>query len=397
MGGFHSSKTVPWLALTNISFFLTNISFFRVQDRRRSTGLLQKGLEFLALVLRILLWPLRRLSELLLPAGEYDGLSPAVTEKAAQQFVQHLKSLASSSTQQAAVDASFSTLGFEALRQEAVASTSLIVVLLHSPLHRQADTFLKNMILSQPMLEFLNQDNIKTLGSSIHTSQGTSLAYQLGASCYPVFAMLQPSTSSNSGSAKLVFKAEGPTLLKMKPNQILPLLNGTYHRFQMVAAEEVARRVEREQEVELRRQQDAEYQEALRADQERERQRQEEREREERRIQEEAERERQKVQAETDRLGKAKSLLRPEPASGGTRIRFTLPSGKKVDRRFENDETVASLKAFLILHFAENNPEIKNIALSTNFPKKTYDDDDQTLTESGLAPQAVLMVQDLDA
>lgn len=338
-----------------------------------------------------------------MPPGEYDGLSPAVTEKAAQQFVQHLKSLANNSTQQAAVDTSFSTLGFEALRQEAVATNSLIVVLLHSPLHRQADVFLKNMILSQPMLEFLNQDNIKTLGSSIHTSQGASLAYQLGVSSYPVFAMLQvqPSTggtsSSSSSAAKLIFKAEGPTLLKTQPNQILPLLNGTYHRFQMVTAEEVARRIEREQEIELRRQQDEEYQQALRADQERERQREEQREMEERRIREEAERERQKVQIEQDRIGKAKSLLRPEPASGGARIRFTLPSGKKLDRRFENDETVASLKAFLILHFAENNPEIKHIAISTSFPKKTYDEDDKTLVESGLSPQAVLMVQDLDA
>lgn len=337
------------------------------------------------------------MGELLLPPGEYDGLSPAVTEKAAQQFVQHLKSLATSSTQQAAVDASFSTLGFEALRQEAATSSSLIVVYLHSPLHRQADSFLKSLILSQPILEFLNQDNIKTIGVSIHTSQGASLAYQLGASCYPLFAMLQPNGSSSSSSAKLVFKAEGPTLLKMQPNQILPLLNGTYSRFQMVAAEEVARRIERQQEVELRRQQDEEYQEALRADQERERQRQEDQEREERRLQEEAEKERQKVEAENNRLEKARALLRPEPSSGGTRIRFALPSGKKLERRFESDETVASLKAFLTLHFAENNPEIRNITLSTNFPKKTYDEDDKTLTESGLAPQAVLMVQDLDA
>lgn len=367
------------------------------QDRRRSVGLLQKGVEFLVLFLRILLWPVRKVSDLLLPPGDYDGLSPAVTEKAAQQFVQHLKGLASDATQQAAIDAAFSTLGFEALRQEAVVTNSLIVVLLHSPLHVQADAFLKSMILSPPMLEFLNQDNIKTLGSSIHTSQGASLSYQLGASSYPLLALLQPSTSSSSSAVKLIFKAEGPTLLKLQPNQILPLLNGTYHRFQMVTAEEVARRIEREQEMELRRQQDEEYQQALRADQERERKREEEKQQEERRVRDEEERARHKAQVESERIERAKALVRPEPASGGARIRFTLPSGKKLDRRFDNDETIASLKAFLTLHFAEHNPEIKNIALSTSFPKKTYDEDDKTLTESGLSPQAVLMVQDLDA
>ena len=135
----------------------------------------------------------------------------------------------------------------------------------------------------------------------------------------------------------------------------------------------------------------------MRADQERERQRQEEREREEQRVREEEEREQAKQKAEEERLANAKALLRPAPAAGGTRIRFQLPNGKKLDRRFENDETVGALKAFLILHFAEEQPEIKNIALSTNFPKKTHDDDAKTLQESDLCPQSVLMVQDLDA
>lgn len=363
-------------------------------DRRRPTSFFQKWIDLLSLLLRIALWPVKRASEFLMPPGEYDGLSPAVTEKAAQQFVQHLKSLSTTQSQQTAIGSAFSTLGFTALRQDAANTNSLIVVILYSPLHRQAEDFLQKMI-STPMLEFFNQDNVKTLGSSIHTSQGASLAYQLGVSSYPVFAMLQP--KANSESAKLIFRAEGPTLLKLKPTQLLPLLNGTYQRFMMVVAEEVARRIEREQEAELRRQQDEEYQEALRADQERERQKAEEREQEQRRIEEEAEKEKKAAQAEQDRLENAKALIRPAPTSGGTRIRFVLPSGKKLDRRFESDETVAAVKAYLILHFAENNPEIKNIALSTSFPKKTYDDDKQTLLESDLAPQAVLMVQDLDA
>lgn len=386
-----------WIKLSLSSLIVLKKFYFYPmlqQDRRRSTSFFKKWVELLSLLLRIALWPVKRASELLMPPGDYDGLSPAVTEKAVQQFVQHVKSLATTPTQQAAIDRAFSTLGFSALRQDAADTSSLIVVVLYSPLHRQAEEFLQKMI-SQPMLEFFNQHNVKTLGSSIHTSQGMSLSYQLGVSSYPAFAMLQP--KANSESAKVIFRAEGPNLLKMKPNQLLPLLNGTYQRFMMVVAEEIARRIEREQEVELRRQQDEEYQEGLRADQERERQREEEKEREQRRIEEEVEQERKAAQAEEDRLDQAKALLRPAPTSGGTRIRFVLPSGKKMDRRFESDETVAALKAYLILHFAQEQPEIKNIALSTNFPKKTYDEDDKTLTEVDLAPQAVLMVQDLDA
>jgi FAS-associated factor 2 len=348
-----------------------------------------------AVILRFLLWPVRRVSEFLLPVGEFDGLSPAVTEKAAQQFVNHLKTLSTSPTQSNSINEAFSTSGFVALKQEATATNSLLVVYLHSPLHRKGDEMCQKLI-HPTMLQFFNQNNIKTLGSSIHTSQGASLSQQLSASSFPVLALLQPG-NGNSDAAKLVFKAEGPSLSKMQPAQLLPLLNGTYQRFLSVVAEQVARRIEREQEQDLRRQQDEEYQETLRADQARERQRQEERELEERRIQEEEERLRRKEREETERLDKARALVRPEPSSGGTRIRFALPSGQKVDRRFENDETVGALKAFLILHFAENNLNIKNVALSTNFPKKTHDEDEKTLQESDLCPQSVLMVQDLDA
>jgi hypothetical protein len=79
---------------------------------------------------------------------------------------------------------------------------------------------------------------------------------------------------------------------------------------------------------------------------------------------------------------------------------YQVQSGQKLDRRFGDDETLGELKAFLVLHFAEkgnNNSETRNIALSTSFPKKTHEEDDQTLQESNVSPQPVLMVQDLDA
>lgn len=337
---------------------------------------------------------MREAANFLLPAGEFDGLSPAVTEKAAQHFVTHLKTLSTSSSQSASINEAFSTLGFAALKQEATTSNSLIIVYLFSPLHRQADEMCKKLI--QPtMLEFLKQTNITALGASIHTSQGASLSYQLKASCYPLLAVLQP--VRNSEGVKLMFKAEGPAFLKIQSTQLLSLLTATYQRHNLVVLEQETRRLQREQENELRRQQDEEYQESLRADRLRERERQEEREREERRIRDEEAREREKARAEEERLENAKALMRPEPASGGTRIRFVLPNGKKLDRRFENDETVGALKAYLVLHFAEEQPEIKNIALSTNFPKTTHNDDSRTLKESDLCPQSVLMVQDLDA
>jgi len=390
------------------------------------------------IVLRTLFWPLRRMSDLLLPAGEYDGLSPAVTEKAAQQFVTHLKTLpANNSTSSTNLSDTFASCGFSALKQEASSTQSLILVYLHSPIHRQAGELCQRFLLNPSMLDFLTQNNgtnitggIRAMGSSIHTAQGSSLSQQLSAASFPCLALLQPTSSSGSRSAsssnrvgnnsssnnnnnfisdgrpvKLIFKAEGPALMKMTSSQLLNLITATFQRHQITVQEREARRIEREQEAELRRQQDEEYQEALRADQERERKRQEEREEQERIQREVEELEKRKIQEEKDRLDRARALIRPEPDNvkgKTTRIRFQLPTGQKLERRFENDETVGALKAFLILHFAETATSdqdhvIKNISLSTNFPKKTYDEDEKTLQESGLCPQAVLMCQDLDA
>eukprot|EP00529_Nitzschia_sp_RCC80_P024521 CAMPEP_0113452504 /NCGR_PEP_ID=MMETSP0014_2-20120614/6881_1 /TAXON_ID=2857 /ORGANISM="Nitzschia sp." /LENGTH=446 /DNA_ID=CAMNT_0000343879 /DNA_START=215 /DNA_END=1555 /DNA_ORIENTATION=+ /assembly_acc=CAM_ASM_000159 len=398
-------------------------------------------------VLRTILYPITKIGNFLLPAGEFDGLNDAVTEKAAQQFVTYLKGLASasgssSSTQQqqlTAIQDAFSTLGFSALRQEAVNTHSIILVYLHAPYHRDADASCKKVLLSSPMLEFITQPNIKVLGVSTQSSQGLYLANQLGATSFPVLALLQPTKLSSSSSSssnnnrsssvpvKLVFKAEGSMLTKLSSGQLVALLVATFQKFQLTVMEQEQRRIEREQADELRRQQDAEYQESLRADQERERQRREEQQEEQRLQREEEQREQQKVQVEQDRLNRARELLRPEPEKGSTssgdntdddvkptRIRFQLPTGQKLERRFWSDETIASLKAFLVLHFAEqyeselskignNQPPpphhhmIKNIALSENFPKKKHDDDSLSLRESGLCPQAVLMVQDLDA
>jgi FAS-associated factor 2 len=371
---------------------------------------LQRWIGVVTLVLRILLWPLRRASQWVFPVGDLDGLSAPVTAKAAQQFVTYLRNLHSGTNAEGiSLTEPWVTTGFAAVQAQVAQSSSIVLVYLHSPLHRNASKYCQSVLLGNNMSNFLRQPNLICLGVSIHTAQGAQLASMLSASSFPCLALLQPknvgSTSSNSSNAaatmNLVFKAEGPVLLSLRSEQLVNYLNMTLQRHQIVLAEQEARRIQREQESELRRQQDEEYEAALLADQERERQQQEERDQERRRLEEEEAKERAKKQEEENRLGQAKALLRPAPEKGGTRIRFTLPTGAKLDRRFHNDETIKSLKAFLTLHFSEQTDDtqhIKNIGLSTSFPKKTYHElDDQTLEESGLSPQAVLMVQDLDA
>lgn len=355
-------------------------------------------LRVITLILRIILWPLRRLMLLTFPDGTYDGLSPAVTAKAVQAFCSQLLELATTPSQTALARDAFgsSALGFSALRAEAVNSSSLILVYLHSPLHRKGNATLKRLLLDESILSYINgQNNLCTMGVSIHTAQGANLAQMLSATAYPVLALLQPSQRD----VQLLFKAQGPLLQDIAPMTLLGYLQTSIQRHRAHLDQAEARRVVREQEAQLRREQDAEYQETLRQDQERHRMRQEALEAE-RKRQEEFEQEQQRLaDEEQNKLQKAKDLLQPEPSSGGTRIRFVLPNGKKVDRRFNSDEPVASLRAFLTVHCEENSVDIKNFGLSTSYPKKSYEEseDDKTLEEAGISPQAVLMVQDMDA
>jgi FAS-associated factor 2 len=246
------------------------------------------------------------------------------------------------------------------------------------------------------------QPNVLALGLSIHSGQGAQLAQMLKVQAYPALYLLEPpprdASSSSTRTLTLLFQAEGKCLLDYSAEQLVPLLQSCVQRHQTILAEHEARRIEREQETLLRQQQDAEYQAALQADQERERQQAEAAAEEERQRREEedriakAEREAQAV------IDTARDTLRESPSSGGAMIRFVLPSGQKVNRRFYGDDTIGTCRAFVRLHCHENEIEMGTIGLSTNFPKKSYNDDDTvTLEDAGLAPQAVLMVQDLDA
>lgn len=243
---------------------------------------------------------------------------------------------------------------------------------------------------------FLNQPYINALGVSLHSAQGAHLSHLLQIDAYPFVALLQP----RERTLHWMVRAGGTPLLEWQLESMLSHMQAALTRHEVQVADDLARRLQRQEEQELRRQQDEEYQAALRADQERERQRREEEERERLKVLEEEEKLRKEREEKENALETAKAQVRPEPKSGGTSIRFVLPSGNKLNRRFECDETMAGLKAFLTLYFHENNIEMGRIGLSTSFPRKTYNepkDEQMTLKEEGLSPQAVLMVQDLDA
>jgi len=154
---------------------------------------------------------------------------------------------------------------------------------------------------------------------------------------------------------------------------------------------------ERETDRRLREEQDAAYLESLKADQEKERLLVEEREKirqEEERVKREEE---EKLQREAERLRereeKAKRLA-DEPLESEKDISkfvIRLLDGSKVQRRFRSSD-----KLQLVFDFIDTKQEtpMNMCQLSTNYPKKIYNDLDQTLKEAGLTPQAMVFVSE---
>ena len=89
-----------------------------------------------------------------------------------------------------------------------------------------------------------------------------------------------------------------------------------------------------------------------------------------------------------------------EPAAGAdvATVRFQLPNGSKVTRRFQKDALIRSLYDWLELHFFTTHSETKRFSISTAHPKVELKDEhlDSTVERVGLFPRGMLYVQDLD-
>mmetsp|Transcript_16548 Transcript_16548/g.20599 ORF Transcript_16548/g.20599 Transcript_16548/m.20599 type:complete len:383 (-) Transcript_16548:115-1263(-) len=349
-----------------------------------------------ALLLRLALYPLRLILTLLFPPNEFDGLSHTADKSAAHFSRTHFSSNGSSGDGE---DSSpFTGTGYQTTLLDAQRQSKICLVYLHSPLHRDADQFL-TLLKSPTVSRYLaTTPRLTCYANSIHTADGANAAQSLAVNSYPfvaVLGMIESTTGGQQqqqqGRAEIILRMEG--IGGMSSEEFL-----TRVRVGVESQEEVLREVERrrrirEEEIMLRQEQDREFQQTLLADQRREAER--------RRQEEEAQAAEQNlINQKQSRLQRAGELLQPEPAPGVgpvAKLRITLPSGKKVDRRFLASERLESVEAFLILYFEENDVAIENFSMSSTYPKRVYDDMSLSVEEAGLCPMAVIMVQDLDA
>ena len=262
-------------------------------------------------------------------------------------------------------------------------------------------------------------------GGSIHTADGKYVEKIMNVTSYPFLALVRvrPQQSNNNNdngnnantsstmtktNLEMYFRFEGPKLSTIHPNVLYTYISQSINEYNQQQSEEIAKAISRQQDINLRNEQDREYREALEEAQRREREKEEE----ERMKIEEEERvriEEEKIVKEKEgRIVEARRVLglygdepnRENDDENCVRIRLMLPSGKKVERKFRGKETIDTIKSFLIVYFEDNKDtveKIENFQLSSNYPRKVLVDGEATLESEGLCPQAVIMVQDLDA
>lgn len=281
---------------------------------------------------------------------------------------------------------------------EASQGLKYLLVYIHSPLHENSDRFCRQVLCSQSLSRFINQNMVFWAGS-VWDAEGYGLSTQLKASTYPFLSLLLCRSNREVQVAdRIQGHIEERELIDRLQN-VMGTLNPEVARLQQELNM-------REQATRLRTEQDREYQETMEADRkarEKKQQEAEQREREEEEARQKAELE-DAIQmseqlAKISAITRIRATLPPEPPADASAavVRFQLPLGAKVGRRFKKDETVQTVLDFLTLHFEDTGANISRFAVSTNYPKRQLDDSAMTIEEAGLYPRGVLFVNDLNA
>jgi len=396
------------------------------------TQLLTLILRLITLILRLLVFPLAKLSRVIFPPKPFDNVQAG--EKAARAFVTQFGSFLPSPVGEGGSgnDAGGSDEGslecmnplevssYSSVVSEAHQSNRFVMVYLHSPLNPDSKHFIQYGLADARVLSFLNSrraaGNLLVWGGSVHSADGAALARALNVCSYPFVALL--SCQRSSSSADLFLRLEGlqkrqtgnnartssrravlASQIPFQPTDFLSIMAAHLMAYQNILDEAMTRQRIREEEAALRAEQDREFQETLEADRRREEERAEAERQEQRRVEEEREKLRIEEEKRERILEEAKKLVSEEPPSGPgvARIRLFLPSGSKVQRRFLANDKVEVIRAYVRLYFDENNIDIENFELSSNYPKKILANDSESIQDALGGLQAVIMIRDLDA
>ncbi|KAG7161350.1 FAS-associated factor 2-like [Homarus americanus] len=254
-----------------------------------------------------------------------------------------------------------------------------LLVYLHCADHQDTPIFCRSTLSDPNLMEYVNS-NMVFWGCSVTTAEGYRVSQALRENAYPFLALIV----LRDGRMTVVGRLEGPSSPDQLTTQLQALVRDNEAHLVVARAE----RQERELTAALRLQQDEDYQESLRADQEKERKRQQEREEVERKELEEKQKE-EDQQRQKDDIRRLKVEMVDR-----------VPQGTRLERRFLKIESLSSLYYYIFCH--PDSPD--RFQVTTNFPRQVVpceptgsNPQPPTFEEFRLPPRSMLFVSDLDA
>ena len=326
----------------------------------------------------------------------------------------------------------FCDTSYQAAVQRAHQEGKYLVVYLHSPLHEDTPKFCRQVLCTRNVTMVLNEHAVVWVGK-VFDPEAYDLSTQLRVSSFPFVAVL---LCPSAREVNVVDRVQGYMDEREFTERIESTVSANSNALgamrQAVARREESSQLRAQQDREFREMEDSTRREAeRRAREARERATLEE---EERRLAASAAAQEATRQQERESAIKKKkdSLREPDNGPNVATIRFQLPMGVKISRRFERGDTVQTLCDFLDVHFAESGGSTTRFAVSTHFPKVDLTDMTATLDKlvsgsreddarllplfhssspltsphpplplssptQGLHPRGMLYVQDLDA
>lgn len=272
-----------------------------------------------------------------------------------------------------------------------------MLVYLHCKDHLNTEPFCRNVLANPVLINYLTDNNILFWACDVARAEGYRVSQALRENNYPFLGLIGLRNNRMSISARM----EGETLLDatLLRDKLQRRVNSNMG---YIAAARQSR-LEREQAVALRQEQDTAYEASLRADREKARKKNQEKEREK---EEQKEKERE-LQREKDRRVRLRESIPEEPPAEGEGILelvIKLPNGERIQRRFLKDQPLYLL--YCLIYTREDAPD--SFEVTTTFPRKVIpcgpppegdspSDSATTFGDFGIVSKTVLFVKDLDA
>ncbi|CAH1772412.1 unnamed protein product [Owenia fusiformis] len=268
-----------------------------------------------------------------------------------------------------------------------------LLVYLHGDNHQDTATFARECLGNAEVIEFINS-HMLFWACNTNSPEGYRVSQALRENTYPFLALIV----LRENRMTVVARLEGPIDAAQLVTRVTRCMNDNEGYLVAVRAD----RDERSFNQSLRQEQDVAYLESLKADQEKARKKKEEQEmvekaeEEEKLKQEEAEQRLQEIEAKKAEL---RCSIPEEPAADdpdAIRILLKLPSGSRVERRFNRNHSLQCLYNYVLCH--DDAPD--DFQIMTNFPRKTLlcnSSEAPTFIEAGLGKSEMLFVHDNEA